>query len=609
MKKLFCLALCLMLAMACVPALADGDTYTVFYGSEISTLNYLITSTSWDQAMATNIVDCLVEYNNLGEIIPCLAESWENSEDGLSWTFHLRPGVKWYDCFGEEVADVTAGDFVAAMKYILTPEYESAVAKQVFSLIANAEAYYNGEVTDFAEVGVKAVDDATLVYTLNNPVPYFLSATTYVTFMPAYAPQLEELGVDFGLDNQSVYYCGAYILEEFEQQDHHLLVKNANYWDADNVHIAKIHRLYNAEAATLAPEAALRGEVDSADIDNDLLDMFLNEHPEMVSKGRADLQYSYFYCFNFDPQYEEEYDPANWLKAVNNKNFRLSIMKAFDRVYTLTAEDAENPAGLLENVITPPAFSSVSDGTDYVNLDVFNNAKAKLYNAEDAEGSAAAALQYKEAAVAELTAAGVTFPVKVVLTYKGSDSNWANQVQLVKNQLEGVLGTDYVEFVLYAGPSDNFLSSTRRAGKYSFMRCNWGADYADPETWSDPFAAGNNYNFMDKMLESDYAETVADLTTYYEMVEKAKAEVADMDARYQLFAEAEAFLIENALVIPYRTEMADYQVTKIDPYEGEYASFGLSNLKYKFQHLQDHFITPEENAASFAAWQEALNSK
>ena len=82
-----------------------------------------------------------------------------------------------------------------------------------------------------------------------------------------------------------------------------------------------------------------------------------------------------------------------------------------------------------------------------------------------------------------------------------------------------------------------------------------------------------------------------------------------MDARYQLFAKAEAFLIENALVIPYRTETADYMVTKIDAYEGEYASFGMCNLKYKFQHLHENFITAEENAASFAAWQEALNNQ
>ncbi len=608
MKRLLALFLSLALIAACAPmALADDGTYTVYYGSEVSTLNYLITSTTWDQSIATNLVDCLVEYNNLGQIIPSLAESWEVSEDGLQWTFHIRHGVKWYDCFGDEQAELTANDFVAAMKYILTPAYESAVAKQVFSAkIVNAEAYYNGEITDFAEVGVKAEDDYTLVYTLSDPVPYFLSAVTYVTFMPAYGPQLEELGKDFGLDNQSLYFNGAFILETFEPQSEHLLVKNQNYWDAEHVYIEKINRFYNAESATLSPTAALRGEVDAASLDNDILDDWMTNHPELVTKTRSDLQYSYFYCFDFDPQYEEEYGPANWLKAVNVKNFRLSLMSAMDRVYSLTAEDPENPASLIENAVTPPAFSAV-DGVDFVNLPAFANVTKYMFDETDPEGSKAKALAYKEAALPELEAAGVTLPVTVCLTYKSSDSNWANQVQLVKSQLEGVLGTDYINIVLYAGPSDNFLSSTRRVGKYSMMRCNWGADYADPETWTDPFTYGNNYNFMDKMLDSDYAETVADLTAYYALVDAAKAEVSDMNRRYQLFAEAEAFLIENALVIPYRTEMADYQVTKINAYEGEYASFGLCNLKYKFQHLSENFITAEENQAYFEAWQAALN--
>ncbi|MBR6028625.1 MAG: peptide ABC transporter substrate-binding protein [Clostridia bacterium] len=606
MKKVFALTLALCLLIACVPAMADGGTYTVFYSGEVSTLNYLVTATTWDQAMAANVVDTLVEYDNLGNVIPCLAETWENSEDGLTWTFHLRQGVKWYNCFGDEVAEVTANDFVAAMKYILTPEYDSAVAKQVFSSgVVNAEAYYNGEVTDFAEVGVKAEDDYTLVYTLADPVPYFLSATTYVTFMPAYGPQLEELGKDFGLDNQSLYFNGAYILETFEPQSEHLLVKNQNYWDAEHVYIEKINRLYNAESATLSPTAALRGEVDSASLDNDVLDDWLANHPELVTKTRSDLQYSYFYCFNFNPQYEEEYGPANWLIAVNNKNFRYSLMAAMDRVYSLTAEDAENPASLLENVITPPAFSAV-DGVDFINLDAFANTTSYFYDESDPEGSAAKALAYKEAAVAELTAAGATFPVNVVLTYKTNDSNWAGQVQLIKDQMEGLLGTDYINVVLYAGPADSFLSATRRSGKYSIMRCNWGADYADPETWTDPFAAGNNYNFMDQMLETDNAETVADLNTYYAMVEEAKAEKADLNKRYNLFAAAEAYLIENAFILPYRTEMADYQVTKLDVFEGEYAPFGLCNQRYKFMHLHENFVTAEENAASFAAWQAAL---
>ena len=612
MKKALAMLLCLALLVGLVPAaVADNGTYTTYYAGEVSTLNYLVASTENDQVVGANIVDTLVEYNTYGEVIPCLAESWENSEDGLTWTFHLRQGVKWYDCFGEEQAELTAADFVSGLKYVLTPEYESAIVSNVFTAqIVNAEAYYNGEVTDFEQVGVKAVDDYTLVYTLANPVPYFVSMTTYGSFMPVYGPLAEEMGASLGVDNQSIYYSGAYILEVFEPQSERKYVKNQNYWDADNVFIETIDQLYNAESATLSPIAALRGEVDYAGLDNDIMDDWRANHAELITQSRSNLQYSYFYCFDFDPQYEEEYDPANWLIAVNNANFRHSIMSAMDRTYALTAE-TDTPEALIENTVTPPAFAAVN-GKDFTTLAAFADIDQYFYNPDKA-------LEYKAKAVEELTAAGATFPVKLVMTYKTNDSDWANQVQLQKSQLESVLGTDYIDVVLYAGPADNFLSMTRRAGKYSVQRCNWGADYADPETWTDPFAVnidaetglyqGNSYNKMDKMYDTDYAETKAFLDTYYAKVAEAKAETGDIEKRYELFAEAEAMLIENAIIIPFRKSTTDYQVTKLDVYEGEYAPFGICNLKYKFMHLQDDFVTAEQNAQSYNAWVEAMENR
>ena len=220
MKKLLACLLTLTLALGAMllPASAEGNVYTALYGSEVSTLNYLTSGTTWDLTVGANTVDTLIEYNSIGEIVPGLAESWETSVDQLTWTFHLRQGQKWYDCTCAEVADVTANDFVAAAKYVLTPEYDSSVEYMFEEAnILNAAAYYEGEITDFAEVGVKALDDYTLQYTLSQPTPYLLSCMTYGSFMPAYGPQLEELGAEFATSNDKMYYNGAFILTEFER--------------------------------------------------------------------------------------------------------------------------------------------------------------------------------------------------------------------------------------------------------------------------------------------------------------------------------------------------------------------------------------------------------
>ena len=204
---------------------ADDSVYRVLYSSEVTTLNYLTSSNTNDQRIGANTVDTLVEYDSNGEIQPSLATEWTYDDEAQTWTFKLREGQKWVDTTGAPVADVTAGDFVAAMKYMLTPEMGSTTAQNLFGVILNVEEYYNGlageedyKPIDFSEVGVRAEDDYTLVYTLETPVPYFLSMLTYVCFMPAYGPQLEELGASFATSADTMYYNGAYYVSAFEPQ-------------------------------------------------------------------------------------------------------------------------------------------------------------------------------------------------------------------------------------------------------------------------------------------------------------------------------------------------------------------------------------------------------
>ena len=227
--------------------------------------------------------------------------------------------------------------------------------------ILNAAAYYAGEVTDFAEVGVKAVDDYTLQYIVDKPTPYLLSCMTYGSFMPPMARSWKSWARSSPLACEKMYYCGAFILSEFEPQVKHVFVKNPNNWDAEHVYIDRIEQIYNTEAATLAPTMALRGEVDYADLSNDIIDDWKANHADIVSRGRAVPDFSYFFCFNFDPQYDAEYGPDNWRIAVNNSNFRHSIMSAFDRTYSMRALEPDDPESILQNTITPATFCA-ADG-------------------------------------------------------------------------------------------------------------------------------------------------------------------------------------------------------------------------------------------------------
>ncbi len=600
---------------------SEDSVYRKLYASEVTTMNYLVTGSQVEYTIGANVIDTLVEYDNLGQIEPSLAETWEMSPDGLTYTFKLRQGQKWYDYQGNEMGEVTANDFVSAAKYILTPVYESSTVQNYFGIIKNAEEYYNSQVTDdpeteeiegndldidFSQVGVKALDEYTLEYTLVQPTPYFLSSLTYVCYMPAYGPLLEESGAEYGTDNTKMYYNGAYILSEFAPQEKHVYTKNKNYWDADKVYITEINETYNAEMATLAPIMAENNEIDYAEIGADIVDDWLSDTTKsaMVSKDRIKTDYSYFYSFNFDPQFDAEYEPDNWKLAVNNENFRQSLKAALDRIKAISVGEPNTPEDRVNNTITPANFVDYN-GKDYADYDGL--AAITGGNSFDE----AAALSYKEIAISELTAEGAAFPVKILMPYNPSTTNWDKECVVVEQQMEALLGTDYIDIIVEAGPATDFLSQVRRVGKYAFMLCNWGADYADPQTWTDPFTVDNNYNFMD--IAMNKGDGVADtVKEYYALVDAAKAIPVDIDARYEAFAKAEAYLIEHALAVPYSISNSYYLVVKLNYFEGQYAPFGVSVLRYKGQHLLEKPVSMDEFNAAQEQWKadrEALTNK
>ncbi len=588
----------------------DSAAYRTLYSGEITSLNYLTTATTNEFALAANVIDTLVEYNKFGEIQPSLALSWTYDPENLTYTFKLRENATWVKADGTYYADVTAEDFVTAAKYILDAKNASSTANIFYGVIKGAKDYYLGTSTpeegaepypvmDWETVGVKALDKYTLQYTLIEPVPYFESMLTYVCFMPVNAKFLAEKGADFGVatSNENLLYCGAYTLETFKPQEMRVYAKNKSNWDAENVFIERIEQTYNKEAGTVSPELFRRGEVDDASITSTIASEWLSaeETRDLIRPVRQSGFYTYFWAFNFDPKFEAEYEPENWKIAVNNENFRQSLYWGLDRVKSKLVMEPDNPEAILFNTITPPEFVSIN-GTDYTRMNALNKITAlgtDTYNADKA-------LEYKAAAVAELTAAGAKLPVTILMPYNSSSSSWAEECTVVEQQLEALLGTDYIDIKVEARPSSGFLKDVRRSGKYALMKCNWGPDYADPNTYTDPFYDGT-YNWPE--LATEYLDENG-VSEYYKLVDAARAITDDLQARYDAYTVAEAFLIENAMVIPYGYDNGGYTASRLNPFESQFAPFGISNERYKGQKLLDAPMSTDQYFDAYDLWQE-----
>ena len=601
----------------------EKTTFRSLYSGEVQTLNYLTTSTTNDYAISANIIDCLVDYDQYGNITPGLAESWESNDDMTEWTFHIRKGVKWVDNNGKEMADVTANDWVAAARYVNDAAHESdnQYMYDTGAVVHNAQAYYdytaymlaseNGtkdtdadgeklepvDPVNAEDIGVEAPDDYTLVYKLDAPCSFFTSIVSYTSYMPVSQACLDEYGDSFGLDNESLWYNGAFILSTYEPQEKHVLTKNASYWDKDHVYLDEVVSTYNADASSVEANMYKNGEIDYASISADLLDSWLKDDAvkDEVHGSRPNNSFSYFFCFNFDPQFDAEYEPENWKLAVNNENFRKAMMASMDRVKALTVSEPYNPESLLNNTVTPANFAAAA-GKDYTQYDALKD----ITNGDSFD--AAKAVEYRDKAKEELEKEGCTFPVKVLMPYNPSVTNWDKECQVLEQQMESVLGTDFIDIIVQAGPETGFLSAVRRSGAYAFMKCNWGADYADPQTWSEPFTEGNNYNFWD--ISGDEG-TQAIYQEWTDKVTEAEAICTDDEARYNTFAEAEKLLIDHAIIVPFEISNGGYTASKVNPLEGEFAPYGVALQRYKFQHLGEKSMSMDEFNAALAEWEEA----
>lgn len=668
---------------------ADEQVYRTLYSSEVTTMNYLVSGTTYELVVGANTIDSLVENDPYGNIVPCAAESWESEDEtvtlivpavkklndngelelvsertteeanGQKWTFHLRAGQYWYDADGNQKDPVTANDYVAAARYVCDSAMDCSNSYLMDGWIVNAterldytaallaEPVEQGKeegkdqdividadgviwegkdwdedkgvyttwveipLTNPEDLGVEAADDNTLVYHLVKPRPYFPTALQFGTYWPAPAALLAELGENYALDNYSMWFNGAYILSTFKPQEKRIYTKNVNNWDAEHIYIESIEQTYNAEASTIAPELFLRGEVDYADIGSDIVADWLSDHEksQMISSSRVTGDYSYFFGFNFEPTFDAEYEPENWVIAVNNENFRKAVFHGIDRDGYLAAKyPGDDPEIHKINTVTPKGFS-VNNGKDYV----MYGGLAKYTETESFNEQLA--LEYRDKAKTELEAAGCKFPIKVPINYNSSSSTWGNATVVLEQQLEDLLGADFIDIIVVSYSGNSFLKETRRNGNYALQELNWGADFMDPETWADPFERENSYNFFchdtdtyNVYRDTKTEETNALIDQYYALVDEARTKTGDMDERFEAFAAAESFYIDHAIVVPGFISGGSYCATKLNGFEGQYAMMGQSSSRYKGQHLYKTAMSQDMFDAQYNEWYASMGN-
>lgn len=551
---------------------SDVKEYRTVYSAELPTLNYLKDNKTAVMQLGYNTVDGLVEFDRFGLVMPSLATDWTVSEDHRTYTFHIRKGVEWYTCEGKKYAPLTAHDFETGMRWVLDRKNASGVANTIYDNVVGASDYYLGKTDDWSTVGIKVLDDYTVQYTFIRPLPYALRMFSFGAYYPACQKFLDEVGEDFGTSNDAMLYNGAYILSDYEPEYRRILTANPNYWNKEAIFIDRIVYKYSKEANSNAPEMFLRGEISEVRLPGTIMDDWMNDprkkkliHPDILTNV------TYFMAFNFEPTYGEEYSPKDWIEAVNNLNFRKALFHGVDRAAALMAVTPYNTERRYVNTLTRPNLVQ-AQGVDYTQMDGL-----KAYT-EGESFDPKAALEYKKKAMDELTGK-VTFPIKVVMPYSTGSVDEVNQAQVVEQQMERLLGTDFIDVILVPHAATGFTKAVRNAGKYSFMRLGWGPDYTDPLSALDPVMKSAIASKWSRVyLARDYL--LPDGRGQFEaMVDRANEEVMDVQKRYELFAKAETFLLDNAFVVPMYLSGGGYIASYIDPFSGMTGQMGTNGLR------------------------------
>ena len=604
---------------------AYGYTYT----ADPETLDYLISGKQSTKVATSNGIDGLFTNDKYGNLAPAVAEDWSVSKDGLTYTYKIRKGVKWFTSDGEEYAEVTAKDFVNGLKH--AADNKSAALYLAQDSVKGLGDYLAGNNKDFSAVGVKAVDDYTLEYTLNQPEPFWNTKLVYSIFYPLNEEFEKSKGSDFGkaTDPTSLLYNGPFLLRGLTAKSSIEFVKNEKYWDKDNVHLdtvtlayydgsdqESLERNFTSGAysyARLFPTSSNFSKVAETYKDN------IYYTPQGAGIGGLGV--------NIDRQ-EYKYtskttdeEKTSTKKALLNKDFRQALNFAFDRTsYSAQVNGKDGAPLAVRNLFVKPEFVSangksfgdmvtekvVSYGDEWKNVN-FADGQDGLFNADKAKAEFAKAK-------AALEAEGVKFPIHLDIPVDQTSKNFIARIQSFKQSVETVLGTENVVIDIQQMTTDELHNITYYAASAAAEdwdlsgAVGWNPDFEDPSTYLDILKTTNSEttkSYMGYDNPSSPAVAQVGLKEYDKLVDEAGKETSDLAARYEKYAAAQAWLTDSSLFLPAMSSSgAAPIISRVVPFSASYTQSGDkgSDVYFKYLQLQSDTVTASQYKEAREKW-------
>ena len=619
-----------VLLTACGKANKEADAPTTFsyvYAVDPASLDYSIATRTSTTDIIGNVIDGLMENDQYGNVVPSLAEDWSVSKDGLTYTYKLRKGVKWYTSEGEEYAEVTAHDFVTGLKHVADGKSDGVSLIQ--NSIKGLDAYMTGETNDFSTVGVKALDDYTVEYTLNKPESFWNSKVTTSTMLPVNEEFLKASGKDYGaVTPAGILYNGPYFLKTLTSKSLIEYEKNPNYWDKENVKIEKIKLTYydGSDQESLIRSFS-SGAYTTARLfpSSSNFASTLEQYADKITYSPQDST-SYYFTFNVNRQsYNKtaktsEEQKSSTKEAMLNKDFRQAINFAFNRhSYAAQLNGEDGADKIIRDSLVPDNFVQsagksfgqiaqqelVNYGDQWKEVELVDGKNA-IYNPDKAKAAFAKAKK-------DLESKGVTFPIHLDVPVEQTDTIAVQQSNSLKQSIESTLGAEnvVVDVLQMTDNEKETITSQARVPAqkdYDLNSTGWSPSYQDPASYlniMDPkTGSAMKHLGITKGKDQEVVAKVG-LDQYKKLLDEADSESISLEERYEKYAKAQAWLTDSSLLMPTASSGGSPVVSNVVPFSKPYSQVGIKGDPYIFKgmRLQKDIVTSKEYEEALKKWQ------